>query len=103
MRRSSRKVIRKTKWSSSSKYVNRREKDVMTKEEKKKVRKVVWTSLVKLWLKRICMGLCRSVKRMTKYDLDKESDVALVLLHIWVANHIWATAVGWAEARQSFI
>ena len=67
----------------------------MTKEEKKKVRKVVWTSLVKLWLKRICMGLCRSVKRMTKYDLDKESDVALVLLHIWVANHMgYSSRVG---------
>ena len=30
----------------------------------------------------------KSVKGMTKYDLDKESDVALVLLHIWVANHM---------------
>ena len=37
------------------------------------------------------MGKC---KKKEKEDLDEEPDIALLLLHLWAA------AVGWAEARH---
>ena len=34
------------------------------------------------------------IKKKEKEDLDEEPDIALLLLHLWAA------AVGWAEARH---